>query len=181
MHAPDELPDGPDALPGTILPIPVPPDLAEACGYRGAARFVGLYWIPAGDEVVYDDGRFSGTGNTFVFLEYRRHRSVAPVLERYNIGYSDMDADVYLLLDREENRVSVAPVAQARTFLNDQHPPPPELTPYKIEQAKRELDELLSKGWREVQIDPKTIRRAIEQQRQTIARVLAFLDQWHTS
>ena len=32
------------------LKIPVPPKLAELCGYPGGARHVGLCWQPSGDE-----------------------------------------------------------------------------------------------------------------------------------
>ena len=44
------------------LKIPVPPKLAELCGYAGGARYVGLCWQPCGDECELDDGRTSGTG-----------------------------------------------------------------------------------------------------------------------
>ena len=32
------------------LKIPVPPKLAELCGYPGEARYVGLCWQLYGDE-----------------------------------------------------------------------------------------------------------------------------------
>jgi hypothetical protein len=52
----------------TPVPVPVFPWLAKAFGYRGDARFVAFYWTPAGDEVVYDDGMRSGTGEPWAFL-----------------------------------------------------------------------------------------------------------------
>src|SRR5207244_734575 len=75
----------------TLVPLPVPPNLAEAFGYRGEARFVAFRWEPAGDELVYDDGRLSGTGDPWTFLAYRRHAKVTPHLKPYNLGHSDIE------------------------------------------------------------------------------------------
>ena len=47
----------------TPLSVPVPSELAETLGYPGDARFVAFCWEPAGDEVVYEDGRLGGTGD----------------------------------------------------------------------------------------------------------------------
>ena len=93
------------------LPIPVPPDLAEAFGYPGDSRFVGVSWQPAGDEVVYHDGRSFGTGDPWAFLVYIRHRVVAPHLEPYNLGSSDCEATHCLIIDRQEHRAAIAVVA----------------------------------------------------------------------
>ncbi len=177
---PDEQPTGDDALPlgHTHLDVPVPPHLAEACGYRGNARYVGFYWMPAGDEVVYDDGRSSGTGDAWAFLAYRRHGKVEAHLRPYNLGYSDLEAEHALIIDRANDLASVASMAIARQFLRAQHPPPVPLSPEQRAQLERTLEQLTQPGWREVKIDPQQIRRAMEQQRQHIARILAYLDQW---
>src|SRR5438876_10696714 len=124
MDSTEHLPDDPEPLPGDPISLPLPPAIAETFGYRGDARYAAFYWIPDGDEVVYDDGRLSGTGATWAFLAYRRHAAVAPTLESYNLGYSDVAAEHCLLIDREEGRASVAPLAEAQAFLRDQHPPP---------------------------------------------------------
>src|SRR6266404_4826333 len=89
-------------LPGSLVDVPLPPQLTETFGYPGQARYVAFYWIPDGDEVVYDDGRMSGTGASWAFLTYRRHRAVEPLLDRWNLGYSDADAEHCLVLDRTE-------------------------------------------------------------------------------
>ncbi len=178
MHEPADSP----ALPGTPLSVPVHSGLAEAFGYPGDACFVGFFWEPGGDEVIYADGRLSGTGASYIFLTYRRHAAVSPHLQPYNLGYSDQQADHWLLIDRQERRASIAPKGQARAFLEEQHPPPPELTPYELEEARREVEsfaEALAGGWQEVQIDPKALAQAMRQQHQTIARLTAYLDQWH--
>src|SRR5688572_10868847 len=44
--------------------IPVPPELVEALGYRGEAGYVGFHYINDADDLVFDDGESSGTGNT---------------------------------------------------------------------------------------------------------------------
>ena len=119
------------------LEVPVPPGLAAAFGYRYGARFVTFHWEPGGDDVFFDDGRHSGTGDGRSFLAYLRHRHVALHLDPFNFGGSDEEADYVLVLDREQDLASVIPIAAARTFLKSQHSPPPELTPDQLEQARR--------------------------------------------
>jgi hypothetical protein len=189
MHPPEHSPDHDEPESGLPLAIPVPPDLAEACGYPLArdARYVGFHWIPAGDEVVYDDGIRSGTGQSYTFLAFRRHPSVEPLLEPFNLGYSGCEADHCLILDRQEARAYIAPLKAARTFLREQHPPPPELSPYEQFEAERQIEETyraiqqaLSEGWQEVKIDPQEIFNRLEEQRRTTARMLDYLNQWRT-
>jgi hypothetical protein len=111
------------SLPGRPVDLPLPPELAEAFGYSGNSRFVAFFWRPSGDQVVFDDGRSSGTGNSWTFLSYRRHRVVAPLLKEFNLGYSDHDAEDCLVIDRERNVASIAPIRSIGTFLQAQHPP----------------------------------------------------------
>src|SRR5712692_1084604 len=64
----------------------VPPTLEEAIGYYSSTfmgtlplmRFVGWYWERCGDEVVFDDGATSATGNWQPFLLYTGHQRIAP-------------------------------------------------------------------------------------------------------
>jgi hypothetical protein len=49
-----------------------PPELCLTLGSPGAARFVGFRWSPLGDQLVYDDGRGSGTAQSWAFLAYKR-------------------------------------------------------------------------------------------------------------
>jgi hypothetical protein len=163
----------------TPLEVPLPPDAARLFGYPGDARLVAFHWEPAGDEVVYDDGRLSGTGESFVFLTYRRHPAVAPHLEPYNLGYSDREAEHRLVIDTEEGRAGVATAADARALIRDQHPPPPELSPYELEEARRFLEEAFSEGWREVRVDPEEVRQGMAAQRRAIAEMVEYLDRFH--
>jgi hypothetical protein len=160
------------------LNVPVPPNLAEAFGYRGDACVVGFWWEPAGDELVFEDGRTFGTGDPWAFLAYRRHSAVALHLDPYNTGYSDVEAEHALVLDRERDRMSVAAIATARPFLKQQHPPPPDLTPQEIAKVQQRIDDALRAGWQEVRIDQEEIARAMQEQRERMAAMVAYLDRW---
>ncbi len=46
-----------------LLAATAPPMLCEAVGYSGSARYVGFYWTPYGDEIIYTDGRLSADGD----------------------------------------------------------------------------------------------------------------------
>jgi len=106
---------------------PATPDLRlprnweHAFGYDGDAPHVAFYWAPAGDEALYDDGRASGDGNWYLFSTLRHTH---PELDqRYNLGYSDLEAEHWLLLDRETRALAVLTVAEAQARLREQWPP----------------------------------------------------------
>src|SRR5580693_660228 len=100
-------------MPGQPVDLPLPPELVQTFGYGGNARYVGFHWSPCGDELVVDDGLNSGIGQSWSFLSFRRHPAVAPLLADYNLGYSDSDAEHWLLLDREKSRATIALPADA--------------------------------------------------------------------
>lgn len=158
------------------LSIPVPPHLAETFGYPGKARFVGFYWEPTGDEVEYDDGRFSGTGDGWAFLTFRRHPAVAGHLDAYNLGYSDLEASHALVLDRQQSQMYVAAVEAARAFLRSQHPPFPALPPQAVEQFAESIKDLRSTGWKELRVDPEVVAQRMKEQQQAMSRMVAYLD-----
>jgi len=151
-NRPSEGEPNPELIP---LDVPVPPGLAHVFGYRGAARFVGFHFEPSGDDVLLDDGRQFGTGDAWSFLVYRRHPAVAPHLEPYNLGYSDMEAAHVLVIDRSHDLAGIIPVAAARPFLKRQHPPPPHLSPQQLDAARRAIERTLVRGWQEQRLDPK--------------------------
>src|SRR6516162_8605957 len=76
-----------------LKPVNVPfyPILPAALGYPGNSRFVAFYWTHGGDEVVYDDGKTSGTGDTCSFRVYLCQTPVAKELKRFNLGDSDRE------------------------------------------------------------------------------------------
>jgi hypothetical protein len=150
--------------------------------YRHFAFPLSLaFWsVPgaSGDEAFYTDGRSSGTGTTFAFLAFRQHPAIAPILEQFNLGYSDVDAEHCLVIDCHESRASVAPIAQAEAFLRNQHPPLPELTPYEREDLQRQFLEILAqRRQQERRIDNAEILRRMDEERCAVARMLAYLDQ----
>lgn len=102
------------------LLIPCPPEVEQAIGYEGEARYCAFYWLPGCDEVVYDDGSSSGTGRWQAYLSFINHRRVQPHLMGhiclscsgktcqscrkgfviFNFGDSNSEAEHWLLLDR---------------------------------------------------------------------------------
>ncbi|MBN1136272.1 MAG: hypothetical protein JXM73_06790 [Anaerolineae bacterium] len=105
----------------------LPRNWEQAFGYDGEARYVAFYWTPIGDEARYDDGHASGDGNWQMFLLVRHEH---PELDRrYNLGYSETEADDWLLFDRETRELVVLPKAEAQTRLRQQYPSTPRAWP----------------------------------------------------
>ena len=163
-----------DSLPGVRLDLPLPPDADRAFGYQHDARFVSLRW--SFDHLIYDDGRSSGTGNSWAFQAYTRHRAVSPLLSGFDLGGSDHEAASVLLIDREMNRASICPLREARAFLRGQYPPDPILTPEQRAEAARLFEEAVDKGWHEVRVDPGDVVKAMAVQRGRVGRLMAWLD-----
>jgi hypothetical protein len=96
----------------------LPRNWERAFGYDGDARYVAFYWTPVGEEAVYDDGQVAGDGNWRLYLTLRYQH---PELDRrYNVGYSNLEADHWLLLDRETHDLVVMPMAEAQARLRQQ-------------------------------------------------------------
>ncbi len=162
-------------MPGTPIDLPIPPDLCQALGYRGDARYVSFYFSPCGDEAVYSDGRSMGSAATWAYLAYRRHRAVDPILRGWNLGYSDLDAEYCLIIDREASRASVAPRDEAAEFLHSQHPSAPALSPEEMEAFSRRLDGLAAR-LREAPVHMDAVMREVDEQRGRVGRMVSFLD-----
>ena len=98
----------------------LPRNWERASGYDGEAHYVAFYWTPLGDEAMYDDGQMAADGNWRPFLTLRcKH----PELDRcYNVGCSDLEADHWLLLDRETRDLVIMPRAEAQARLRRQWP-----------------------------------------------------------
>jgi hypothetical protein len=117
------------------LPVPVPPMLERALGYsdpaQGApARLIGIFWEPAGDEARCSDGRRTADANWYAYQAYL-DGLVRPQLALaegdlwnlpYDFGSSEVPAQHWLLLDREQRRLYAAPVPVARQVLRSQWP-----------------------------------------------------------
>jgi len=106
------------------LSVPVPPMLEAALGYAGTARYVAFYWIPAGDELLWNEGWQSADGAWQGWLTFTRHPRVAPALAPYEFGDSDTPATHWLLLDREARTCCVGTVAAVQQALYTGNPAP---------------------------------------------------------
>lgn len=166
-----------DTLPGRALDLPLPPELVEALGYRGQARYVGFHYIHDADDLVMDDGECSGTAATRGFHLYNSHRAVGSQLDDAGIGLREYPPTHWLILDREANRATIAPVQEARRFLHEQWPP---LTAEQIDALRAQVEAMPEQGWREERIDPEVFRQVVEEQRGRVGRLMAWLDQCPT-
>ena len=163
-------------LPGlTPLKVPVPPMLATAIGYTGAARYVSFQWTPYGDEVDYSDGRLSATGNWQAFLAYIQHPAISPLLTEYDLGSSDSEAKHALILDREQLEVFIAPVKAAEKFLMQQRLPWP---PMRMSQEEylAKISIALKNIKPPSDIDIEEIQRRIDEQYALIEEMQQWLD-----
>jgi hypothetical protein len=136
-----------------------------------------MHWLEGCDKLCVEDGRVSRTGNSWAFLAFRRHRAVAPLLDGVNLGYSDVEAEHALVIDREMGRASVPSVAEARQLLHDQWPPQPPMSPEQAAELQARIDELVAKGWREEPVDMVRVQQAMAEQNARVKRMISWLDQ----
>lgn len=102
------------------LAAPLWPRLSLALGYSGGARWVAFY-ISA-DKVHYHDGSGFGTGDTSLFLAYKRHPVIAPSLASVPLGSADDEPRIWLLVDQVERLLYLAAPQEARKLLVEQWP-----------------------------------------------------------
>jgi hypothetical protein len=140
----------------------LPRNWERAFGYDGEARYVAFYWTPVGDEAMYDDGRVSGDSNWRLFLTLRhQHPELDPC---YNVGDSDVEADHWLLLNRETRDLAVLPRAVAHARPRQQWPT---TDPSDMSLSGRSLDaELTAFDW-------DVIREAVQQALDNVESVVA--------
>ncbi|HEY2604337.1 MAG TPA: hypothetical protein VGI67_22450 [Thermoleophilaceae bacterium] len=89
------------------MELTLPPLFAEACGYRGRARFVGLCWIPGAGELWWSDDGHATLGSGEAFVTLCRHPATTHVLARYELGALDDGTRPWLIVDRDRRRMSV--------------------------------------------------------------------------
>jgi hypothetical protein len=97
--------------------------LEEALGYTGTARWVAFFWLPGGDELMYDDGLLSADGQWHAWLLFTYHPRVAPSLAPYTLGTSEEEAQHWLLLDRDTRTCYVGKAPTVKQFLRQVTPP----------------------------------------------------------
>lgn len=152
----------------------MPPHVARVFGYPGTAAYVAFYWEPIGDELCYDDGRIAGTGSWYPFLRYRSHPHLAPVLESWNIGYSDLEADHWLVFESAAGRAWIAKIADARAFLCEQHPP---LSPLRMVDLAR-VREDIRVAMSQQAVSAEQIRNHQRRQQAQLGSLLRYCDTW---
>lgn len=173
------------------ISVPVPPILAEACGYRGQvfshsldARFVGFWWERSGDETNFDDGRSSGTGEYTGFQAYVEHPRIAVHLRHYDWGSSETLPRHMLVLDRTDHHLYGLPVRLAQKFLAQQWHGQQDLTsePEGVLHVASLADltaALDSRNWQEVQppedIDAQ-VMAVMRRQGQLVDDLVEWLD-----
>lgn len=108
------------------LDLPVPPHLAETCGYAAATpdvpRFIACYLAPGLPviDMVLADGRHQTLGYWEGFLGFVDHPVIAPTLHAYHLGSTECAATHALVVDRVTNQVTVLPLADAHALVSAQ-------------------------------------------------------------
>lgn len=117
-----EMPGAALEAPDTFMRLAAPlwPRLPLALGYSGGARWVAFY-INA-EKVHYHDGSGFGTGDTSLFLAYKRHPVIAPSLAGVPLGSADDEPRIWLVVDQMERLLYLAAPEAARRHLSEQWP-----------------------------------------------------------
>jgi hypothetical protein len=173
----------------------VPPMLEEAIGYGTTfmgnlpmMRYVAFYWERCGDEVIFDDGATSATGNWHQFLLYVQHRRIRPHLRTYDFGSSEDEPVHYLILDRDERKLFVAPTDLAGAFLQAQQMAYWQQQPQKEEPGPmvvNGLEDLMnlvkrSAGWHPIEISQEQVAVAMQRDRALYVSLYEWLEQQET-
>jgi hypothetical protein len=123
-----------------------PPMLAEALGYEGPLRHVAFWRSPAGDVLRYTDGETQGEGTLVAWLTFVEHPGVWPRLIGYGFGSGSEPARHWLLVDRQERRLSAGTPRAVARFLAASIPD--EVRRRQAEQALAIQDEQLARARR---------------------------------
>ncbi|MEA2704892.1 MAG: hypothetical protein QOD63_2837 [Actinomycetota bacterium] len=116
-------PDQPAHGEFVVLPLSLPPQLLEAVGYDGEARYVALWHC--GDDILVGDGASSGIGRRRRGFEvFYHHRLIAALLRPYQLLAPDhdpyLDPPHSLLADRWENTLAVGQAGDVDAFVHSQ-------------------------------------------------------------
>jgi len=146
--------------PGRMIRLPLPcPGLLELAGYKGNGRLVALWWTALGDELLYSDGTTTATAPWRVWLALLGHPLSGALLNPYQLGSSDREADHRLFVDRQLQTLDVGLALDVEQLLATQ---PSELQALTADMTEEELEDLVDRGrdaWRAREI-AKTPRAA---------------------
>jgi hypothetical protein len=158
--------------------------LEAALGYPGTAPYVAFYWIPAGDELVWNDGWSSADGEWQGWLTFTRHPRVAPVLAPYHFGDSDTAPTHWLLLDRVRRTCSVGLATAVHRALRTGNPAPA-AAPWPWPTSEASLLALPEASWQalvecfqeaRVTITPEEVSQQLAAHTRLLAALTAWLD-----
>jgi hypothetical protein len=156
--------------------------LEAALGYTGTARYVAFYWVPAGDELVWDAGWRSADGEWQGWLTFTRHPRVAPALAPYHFGDSDTPPTHWLLLDREARTCWAGTARAVQQALRTGNPAPDAVAGSGLSAeepfpALTAVDwQTFAEGFQEVQVT--VTAEEIQQRMAAHARLLGALTAW---
>ena len=104
-----------------VLPVTLPPFFAEACGYRGSARYLAVRWVEGASELwISDDGHVARGRPAAMTALWRREGGEA-ALELYRGEARSSAKPPWLLFDREEQSVSVGCALSVWRVIERQH------------------------------------------------------------
>ncbi len=165
----------------TRLEIPVPPApiLEQAVGYENTrnARYLSLWWEPAGDEAMVSDGFVTFTGHWAGYLAFIHHKSIYHYLAIYNLGSSDDPAEYHLVIDLQERKIYIAKASDAETIVAGQWEVIPNLAG-QVLLSSEDYEDLLKSFTEQMQFVPsmEEVRQRMEKDHQSVQTLLVWLD-----
>jgi hypothetical protein len=102
------------------LPLRLPPLFAEACGYKGAARYVALCWIPELGELWLSDDGQAAVGNADPFQILCDHPATGEALDEYRRLATGQGQRPWLLIDRNRRTLSMGSPGAAWSVIEAQ-------------------------------------------------------------
>ncbi len=165
----------------TQLDIPVPPApiLEQAVGYENThnARYLALWWEPAGDEAMVSDGFTTFTGHWAGYLAFIHYKSIYHHLAIYNLGSSDDPAEYRLVVDLQERKAYIAKTCDAETVVAGQWEVIPNLAG-QVLLSSDDFEDLLQNFIEQIQFIPsmEEVRQRTEKDHQAVESLLRWLD-----
>ena len=161
------------------IPVPPSPVLEQAVGYENnkGARYLALWWEPAGDEAMVSDGYVTFTGHWPGYLAYVHHPSVYPYLVTYNLGSSDDLAEYRLVIDLQERQAFVCPSQEAVNLLASQWETATEHLE-SVSLSSEDLDDLFKEFFNQVLVPPTLdeLERRMEADRIAVETLTRWLN-----
>jgi hypothetical protein len=93
---------------------------AEACGYKGAARYVAACWIPELHELWLSDDGQATIGDASSFLILCNHPATGEALDEYRRLANGRGLRPWLLIDRNRRTLSMGSPGAAWSVIQSQ-------------------------------------------------------------